>query len=393
VRVASALGRSSSSTTPNGSVPTPKRASSSPDVTSSSRMPPGPAARSRSIATARSMTSPTGIEPPSTPRPVTTTSVVPGSSSRRRSAQRAAVPAWSVALACPASVATNTSCASCSIAAPSDDILPRSRASVGRSSITVAVGVAPPSGNPGAVSPTGWSRSSVAAITTDTTCCALQPNGTLVATRGRSPAAAPVVIVASTAATSPASGGRRSRSFSSIRVTSSASTGGVSGRITATGVGSANRILPSTATRCSPSNGEMPVSASYMTQPIENTSERASTPLSPRACSGDMYSGVPTRCPVLVADSAVPSSSASPKSSTLSAPMSPPTRNRFDGLMSRWTTPCACTAAIAPAIRRPSRAASASVSGPRNSCSSSVCPSSHSVTRKRTPSSLTPWSR
>ena len=64
----------------------------------------------------------------------------------------------------------------------------------------------------------------------------------------------------------------------------------------------------------------------------------------------------------------------------------------FEGLTSRWTTPCACASSSASATAATSRAASSGASGPSRNRSSSVSPSMNSVTRKATPSSVSPAS-
>ena len=78
----------------------------------------------------------------------------------------------------------------------------------------------------------------------------------------------------------------------------------------------------------------------------------------PVACSGAMYSGVPSVWPVEVSPLLRSSASASPKSailgtSPLSGPASPVSAESlsrmFEGLRSRWTTPHWCAASIAAA--------------------------------------------
>ena len=86
-------------------------------------------------------------------------------------------------------------------------------------------------------------------------------------------------------------------------------------------------------------------------------SVRASTSC-PRACSGDMYAGVPTTTPASVFSTACVclgvgdlrrrgASFASPKSSTFTNPSG--RSITFSGLMSRWTMPAACAALSAAA--------------------------------------------
>src|SRR6516162_11198313 len=64
---------------------------------------------------------------------------------------------------------------------------------------------------------------------------------------------------------------------------------------------------------------------------------------SPRACSGDMYSGVPARAPTALGPASA-ATRASPKSVILTR-WTLFSRRMLAGLMSRWTSPCACAAA------------------------------------------------
>ncbi|AGP36219.1 hypothetical protein SCE1572_18015 [Sorangium cellulosum So0157-2] len=135
------------------------------------------------------------------------------------------------------------------------------------------------------------------------------------------------------------------------------------------------------------------------------------------ACSGAMYSGVPTIAtaaragpsPAPVA-SATPSPSprssarhfASPKSSSFrpasamegeaSAPLGR-VKNRFSGLMSRCTRPSACvsSSALSTLIAMVS-ASLQSIAAPRASTASSVSPSSRSMPQNRRPSAAMPKS-
>ena len=65
-------------------------------------------------------------------------------------------------------------------------------------------------------------------------------------------------------------------------------------------------------------------------------SVRTST-FSPRICSGDMYAGDPTICPVEVSSVSPDRSLPIPKSVTFET--SPSVSRMFAGLMSRWITP------------------------------------------------------
>ena len=99
-------------------------------------------------------------------------------------------------------------------------------------------------------------------------------------------------------------------------------------------------------------------------------SARASTLLSPAACSGDMYVGVPTDIPVPVrfapSDSsdavrAATSARATPKSASTACPSS---SRMFSGLMSRCTIPLRCAYASASATSIRMRTASRTGSFP-----------------------------
>src|SRR5262245_13587706 len=103
----------------------------------------------------------------------------------------------------------------------------------------------------------------------------------------------------------------------------------------------------------SPANAARPVNSSYSTHPNAQMSVRLSAGL-PRACSGDMYAGVPSNTPTPVtiagdvrvgdidnddgsaAVAADVASLAKPKSSTLTVPSD--RTLMFAGLRSRWTT-------------------------------------------------------
>lgn len=77
-----------------------------------------------------------------------------------------------------------------------------------------------------------------------------------------------------------------------------------------------------------------------MHAPTEKMSLRPSTwVVSPSACSGAMYEGVPMAVPIRVASTPEPGSRmrATPKSSTFTSPAS--VMKMLPGLMSRWTIP------------------------------------------------------
>ena len=145
-------------------------------------------------------------------------------------------------------------------------------------------------------------------------------------------------------------------------------------------------------------NGFFPVDISYITTPNENRSLRPSM-VSPRACSGDIYTAVPGITPTAVselsaaASSSVPrwcTSLASPKSSTFTCPLG--VRKMLAGLISRWTIPLACDAASASATwMLISRTGSRSIACPPIRCFK-LWPSSFSITMKGWPLfSSMPW--
>ena len=134
--------------------------------------------------------------------------------------------------------------------------------------------------------------------------------------------------------------------------------------------------------------GEDPVRASYSTTPRAHTSARGSAGC-PRICSGAMYSGVPTIVPGTVSPW-LSSSLTSPKSRILTSPSR--VRNRFAGLMSRWTRPAPWAAASPRAAWRHQSAASRGSARPSASRACSVWPSYRAMTMKRRPSaSSMPW--
>ncbi|MCZ7682137.1 MAG: hypothetical protein M5U28_26430 [Sandaracinaceae bacterium] len=80
--------------------------------------------------------------------------------------------------------------------------------------------------------------------------------------------------------------------------------------------------------------------------PTLKRSLRASRSFFPRACSGDMYCGVPTTTPVRVARPPAPKPREMPKSTSFGKmPSASSTRKMFSGLTSRWRMPASCTAA------------------------------------------------
>ena len=137
------------------------------------------------------------------------------------------------------------------------------------------------------------------------------------------------------------------------------------------------------ATGESPVNGGRPTSSSYIRQPVEYRSDRAST-RSPRACSGDRYWAVPITCAVCVIVAwASLIARAMPKSMTLTSPFL--VTITFPGLMSRWTIPAWWL--YSRARRTPetiSRMRSGSSRWPSFSSSLTVLPSTYSITMNGT---------
>ncbi len=137
-------------------------------------------------------------------------------------------------------------------------------------------------------------------------------------------------------------------------------------------------ILVSVSWALRPANGRLPVSASYKMTPSENKSERPSCGC-PLMCSGAMYAGEPSSCPVEVTLS-LSTMRAMPKSHSTSVPGG--RTMMFSGFTSRCTMPMRCAVSRALAISTPIMAAT---SGKRGRCESrtarSVGPSINSVTR------------
>jgi hypothetical protein len=96
-----------------------------------------------------------------------------------------------------------------------------------------------------------------------------------------------------------------------------------------------------------------------------------------------MYAGVPRRVPVIVMSKFSDGACwrAMPKSRTLTRSTWRSGRNRFDGLMSRWTMPRACAKPSASATRVASVMLSRAVRPPWMSRSARSSPSSHSMAR------------
>lgn len=93
--------------------------------------------------------------------------------------------------------------------------------------------------------------------------------------------------------------------------------------------------MKTVSTGLAPWKGACPVAAKTRVEPSEKTSLAPVTLRESRACSGDMYAGVPTATLVMVSR-VLETPEAIPKSMTR-GPSS--TTSTFDGLRSRWTRP------------------------------------------------------
>ncbi|AGP40426.1 hypothetical protein SCE1572_41540 [Sorangium cellulosum So0157-2] len=209
---------------------------------------------------------------------------------------------------------------------------------------------------------------------------------------GSPPAAAPALrrsIAPSASATAAPSRGRSSGCFASMLAQSASSCAGSSGRSSRRCGGSSRSTLTSTASAPTPWNAARPVRHLKSTQPSANTSARASTLRSPRACSGAMYSGVPRTVPGIVSCWSI-RKRAIPKSSTITRSSRPSARSRLLGLRSRCTTPCRWRPPRVPATRATTSTLSAAVSPRCTMRSASVSPESHSITRYGLPPAVRP---
>ncbi len=139
-----------------------------------------------------------------------------------------------------------------------------------------------------------------------------------------------------------------------------------------------------------PAKGSRPVAISYSATPRLNRSLRGSNSR-PSTCSGLMYGSDPITIPTAVPASVVnwPSAVngspravfAIPKSSTLTWPRG--VNIRLAGLMSRCVMPLACAASSASATCEPMSRISVVVIGRPAIFSARVCPSTYSMTMKR----------
>jgi hypothetical protein len=142
----------------------------------------------------------------------------------------------------------------------------------------------------------------------------------------------------------------------------------------------------------SPRNGTWPVNSSKITMPSAYTSLRKST-FSPRACSGLMYSGVPTTTPNAVAPSVASrfASFAMPKSISRTRPRS--SIMMLGVFRSRWMIPASWMASSPSAIWMAIWKASPAGSAPRRSSTwRRSTPLMNSIAMKRrSPSSPYSW--
>ena len=177
--------------------------------------------------------------------------------------------------------------------------------------------------------------------------------------------------------------GRSPGSFAKPRASAPSRCTGSPGRTVRMARGASPSTRATIACALGPVNGGSPASISYTTAASAYTSLRASTRLSPLACSGLMYSTVPTAMPppVSVQPGVLPRSSislATPKSLTMAWPRD---KRMFSGLMSRWMTPFSCAYCSASPTSAAMRSASATGSGPsRISRSRNDSPSTYSIT-------------
>ncbi len=167
-------------------------------------------------------------------------------------------------------------------------------------------------------------------------------------------------IAASSSITSLAVCGRSSGLFAKRRMISRDNRFGVVAVIWCGGVGSCVASAIKMPMVVSLWNGSSPVQRTYRTQPRLNRSVRASTCLSPRACSGDMKAGVPMMAPDWVICTSSACMRARPKSRMIArrGPERGVSSQMFAGLMSRWTSPASWATRNPCAISLPMRTTS-----------------------------------
>ena len=159
------------------------------------------------------------------------------------------------------------------------------------------------------------------------------------------PASATMESVSASSITSPISRNRLRGSFSRQAASSRRTETGTCPRFASrvSTAASASAVPP-------PPNNRSPVTISQRTTPNAHISARLST-LSPRACSGLIYPGVPRIMPSAVTPSGASCEArdlARPKSKTLTEPSG--LSLMLAGFRSRWTMPCSCAASSAAAI-------------------------------------------
>lgn len=116
------------------------------------------------------------------------------------------------------------------------------------------------------------------------------------------------------------------------------------------------------STGLAPWKGACPVAANTRVEPSEKTSLAPVTLRESRACSGDMYAGVPTATLVIVSR-VLETPDAMPKSMTR-GPSS--TTRTLDGLRSRWTRPAPWMDWRASAMPAASQRTACAGSGPHS---------------------------
>ncbi len=131
------------------------------------------------------------------------------------------------------------------------------------------------------------------------------------------------------------------------------------------GRGGSPSTRATTACALGPVNGGSPASISYSTAASAYTSLRASTRAVPLACSGLMYSAVPTAIPPPVSEARSEARSsisfAIPKSVTIACPR---VSRMFAGFTSRWITPLSWAYCSASPTSAAMRTAASTRSGP-----------------------------
>ncbi len=160
-------------------------------------------------------------------------------------------------------------------------------------------------------------------------------------------------------------GHRSSGSFSRHRITVLANSSGHSGRPERISGGRSVICFMRMPGTVGALNGTRPVIISYATTPRAYRSVRASISLSPAACSGLMYVGVPIATPVPVrVPEPVSRALAIPKSVTMTR-RRVPSRRMLSGFTSRWMMPMVWASPSASAVSFMMRRTSSMGSLPR----------------------------